>query len=114
VKVPSPDAASKQGKEAYLKSELKDDLLALPNEIATHPEGMQEGSQGQAKRSPWSAWRRTRALKGARPPAIAQSCLLWRPSRTRFFFRTNPGAALRLPLATFLHPFGMLVAPDVR
>ena len=32
---------------------------------AQHPEGMQEGSQGQAKRSPWNVRQKNaRALKG--------------------------------------------------
>jgi hypothetical protein len=32
-----------------------------PDDNASHPEGMQEGSQGQAKRSPWNVPRKTRA-----------------------------------------------------
>src|SRR4029453_11039936 len=35
--------------------------------VASHPEGSQKGSQGQAKRCPWNVRRRTRApAKGAR------------------------------------------------
>src|SRR4030095_15365606 len=44
---------------AYERNELH-----LDAPLTRHPVGMREGSQGQAKRSPWNRTRKKRVLKG--------------------------------------------------
>src|SRR5262249_21367460 len=72
-----------------------------------HPEGMLEGSQGQAKRSPWDARPNIRALKGRKISYKLEPIRSCVPPGRGSFMRTIPGAALRLPLATLSHPYGM-------
>ncbi len=52
------------------------------------PLGMQEGSQGQAKRSPWNARRSTlvRPGKGRKTSRDTPHLFVWRPSRMRSSF----------------------------
>jgi hypothetical protein len=46
-------------------------------------------------------------LKGGEISRDRPILTVWRPFRTRFSCAMIPGAALRLPLATFSHPSGM-------
>jgi len=80
----------------------------LSQKCSGHPEGMREGSPGQAKRSPGNAREEPSRPERARDPSrLTDICWSGVPPGRGSFFATLPGAALRLPRATFSHPFGM-------
>jgi hypothetical protein len=63
-----------------------------------HPEGMQEGSQGQAKRSPWASFKKGRVLEGGQTQRVGQSGEVSRPFRARgFFTKHSRGCASLAP-----------------
>jgi hypothetical protein len=69
---------------------------------------MPEGSQGQAKRSPWNVAGKPLRPERARDISGLSTLLGGLASiQDAVLSRTIPGAALRLPLATFSHPYGM-------
>src|SRR5262249_17209041 len=63
----------------------------------TNPDGVEEGGQGQAKRSPWSGSQKEPRPEGT--PDLSGSIVrkISCPPSGREFFLRNPGAALRLP-----------------
>jgi hypothetical protein len=76
-------------------------------EIAPHPEGMPEGSQGKRSAAPGIVQKNHRLLEGRKTNALVSREMSRGPSGRRDSSSGIPGASLRSPLATVSHPFGM-------
>ncbi len=82
--------------------------------MVLHPEGMTEGSQGQAKRSPWTAGRRKPGAPwgGARegvslPNTLRTDVRSGVPSGREFFCLRFQGLRFACPWLPSCIPFGM-------